>query len=106
MSILNKEVIDLISVMDDRYVVLRVSDHLDWDDINEHLFLLQEKVNTYIEFIESGELYEVKENYKNKAPLICISQKYSPPEDADFFFVELEKILKGIGVGLQCELVE
>lgn len=35
-------------------VNLGISDHLEWDaSLDEHLYLLQEKINTYLRFIES-----------------------------------------------------
>jgi len=38
-------------------VFLTISDHLDWNDANQNnLLLLQEKINTYLAFVESGEL--------------------------------------------------
>ena len=40
--------------------VLTISDHLDWEDEGEHLVLLQDKLNHYLEFIESGQLAEAK----------------------------------------------
>ena len=33
--------------------VLTISDHLDWEEEGEHLLLLQDKLNHYLEFIES-----------------------------------------------------
>src|ERR1700675_379268 len=39
-------------------VLLIISDHLDWDESEgEHLLALQGKLNTYLEFVESGQLY-------------------------------------------------
>lgn len=49
MSVDNPNVIDFISEQDDDKVVLTISDHLEWDDEdNNHLYLLQEKVNAYL----------------------------------------------------------
>ena len=39
-------------------VFLVISDHLAWDeDEGEYLLALQAKLNTYLEFVESGQLY-------------------------------------------------
>ena len=38
--------------------VLTISDHLSWDDIESHHFTLQEKLNAYLRYIESGEMTE------------------------------------------------
>ncbi len=40
-------------------VVLTIADYLDWETSEaQHLELLQEKLNAYLRFIESGELLE------------------------------------------------
>src|SRR5260370_4190277 len=39
-------------------VLLVISDHLDWDENEgEHLLALQGKLNTYLVFVDSGQLY-------------------------------------------------
>ena len=40
------------------HVSLTVVDDLDWIDEQKHLLLLQEKLNSYLAFIESGEVFE------------------------------------------------
>ena len=52
--------IDMIGIsLDDQDMVnLGISDHLIWGSpIEEHLYKLQEKINSYIQFIETGEIY-------------------------------------------------
>jgi hypothetical protein len=39
-------------------IILTVVDDEDWTDPDEHLEFLQAKLNTYLRFIESGELYQ------------------------------------------------
>jgi hypothetical protein len=46
MSIENKKVVDFISINKNEKVVLTISDHLQWDEKNEHLLKLQEKINS------------------------------------------------------------
>ena len=55
MSVENSQVIDAISINPQDVVVLTISDHLEWDEENEHLLLLQNKINAYLGVIESGE---------------------------------------------------
>jgi hypothetical protein len=39
-------------------VNLTISDHLDWNENKgEHLLALQNKLNSYLEFVESGQIY-------------------------------------------------
>ncbi len=57
MSILDTNKIDLIGTRPSSPVVrLVIADHLDWSDVEEHARLIQAKVNTYLEFVESGQL--------------------------------------------------
>jgi hypothetical protein len=49
MSVENKNVIDFISEKDNN-IVLTISDHLEWDEDYEHIFLLQEKIKGWKTF--------------------------------------------------------
>jgi hypothetical protein len=40
------------------HIILTALDTLDWSSETEHLQLLQDKLNTYLLFMESGEVYE------------------------------------------------
>ncbi len=62
MSITYSQVIDIWAIpnWEPDNVVLYVSDHLEWGEKaeqGEHLQLLQDKLNTYVAFIESGDLH-------------------------------------------------
>lgn len=81
MSIVETKVVDIIAVpeWEPDNVVLVITDHLEWGDKaqeGEHLLLLQEKINTYIAFIESGELLESYPPAKGKNPKIRINGLY------------------------------
>lgn len=57
MSILEIDKIDIVATRPDSAVVkLVIADHLTWDDFEKHASLLQAKINTYLEFIDSGQL--------------------------------------------------
>jgi hypothetical protein len=48
-------------------ISLAISDHLAWgENTNDHLYKLQEKINSYIEFIESGQMEESFPKAKGK----------------------------------------
>jgi len=36
-----------------------ITDHLDWENEHEHLVILQNKINSYLEFIESKQYVDV-----------------------------------------------
>ncbi|WP_342315746.1 DUF6572 domain-containing protein [Lysobacter sp. FW306-1B-D06B] len=60
MSILESDKVDMIGspLTDAGIVVLGIADHLPWEsgEDEQHLLLLQEKINRYLAFIESGEM--------------------------------------------------
>jgi hypothetical protein len=45
------DTVDFTHVEPGGSAVLTVSDHLPWDNIDQHLYCLQEKLNTYLRFI-------------------------------------------------------
>jgi hypothetical protein len=56
--------------------MLTISDHLVWGD--EHLYMLQEKINKYIDFIESGDIYEKYEQAVGKKFVIELIYRFDP----------------------------
>ncbi|GGH14665.1 hypothetical protein FAZ19_07270 [Sphingobacterium alkalisoli] len=100
MSVENSKVIDTISINQKNVVVLTISDHLEWDDENEHLVLLQDKINAYLEVIESGEIYESYPDAKGKGFQIGIAFKFSPNDTAIDFLEKVEEILAQSGYEL------
>lgn len=85
-------------------VILTISDHLGWTNIEDHLLLLQEKINTYISFIESGEIYETYPSATDKPLRIDILFKNEIPEEATNFIKNIEPILENIGIKLHHEV--
>jgi hypothetical protein len=55
MSVEDKNKINAISTNKEDVVALTISDHLEWD--SGHLLILQEKINSYLHFIESGQMH-------------------------------------------------
>jgi hypothetical protein len=93
MSVENSKVIDAISINQQDVVVLTISDHLEWNNDNEHLVILQDKINAYLEVIESGEIYESYPDAQNRKFQIDVAFKYSPNEDAINFLTRVKEIL-------------
>lgn len=61
-------------------VCLTVSDHLPWDQA--HLAQLQEKLNTYLRYIESGEIYQSYPKSTGRELLIKVALKHRPTAEA------------------------
>jgi hypothetical protein len=101
MSIDQKDVIDIVSIDANGNAVLAISDHLPWDAENEHLLLLQDKINSYLGAIETGELYDAYPNGKNRNIIIRIVAFESPNKDGFLFLERVKGILTSAGYGFE-----
>jgi hypothetical protein len=104
MSVDQVSVIDIVSKDKEGQIVLTISDHLDWNNTREHLFMLQEKINTYLGFIESGELYEKYPEAKGRQIRIDIKFHYQPTLEASAFLDKIKPIVEAGGNGFSFEL--
>jgi hypothetical protein len=83
MSIDQTRVVDAIGVDNSsRDAILTIIHHLEWGG-NDHLLMLQEKLNTYLDFVESGEILNILTDAKGRNVLINIMCKYPPDERGD-----------------------
>ena len=97
--------VDLIGYnMECDRVDIGIIDSLDWIDEEKHLLLLQDKINSYLSFIESGQIYEVKPEAKTKKIIISVVFKYSPTDNAIKFLFEVAKILQDAGYGFEYQV--
>ena len=101
MSVDQKDIVDLISTSPDGNVMLTISDHLPWDKENEHLLALQDKLNSYLMFIESGEIFESYPTAKSKSLINEIVMKYKPNEVALVFLTRSKETIENTGVQLK-----
>ncbi|MHC8404027.1 DUF6572 domain-containing protein [Pseudomonas sp. TMB3-21] len=106
MSVVDTKIVDIIAMpeWEPDSVVLVITDHLEWGDAaqqGEHLLLLQEKINTYIAFIESGELLESYSPAKGKNPKIRINGLYALPQQGESFIDRVTEVLKGAGIEME-----
>ena len=58
MSIEQSDKIDFISITKSGKVQLTISDHLEWNNEEMHLLILQKKINAYLDFIQSEQIFE------------------------------------------------
>ena len=84
------------------HLMLTITDHLDWKkrDEGDHLSLLQEKINTYLHFIESGQVWKAKPEYKGLPVVIHVRAKYRPSKEAAKFYKLAEKGVAAAGASL------
>ncbi len=102
MTVENANTIDSIGV-DKKTgdIVLKIFDHLGWEDEYKHLLILQDKINTYIRFLESGEVYEAYKNARGRKFVISIDFASSPTVNAIKFLDTAAGIVGDAGFNLQ-----
>ena len=105
MSILDKDTIDFLSEETKTGDIrLTISDHLDWG-YPDHLLLLQEKVNSYISCIESGQLESMCPNFKSKKVIISVRFKYPPSVEAKLFLEQLGVIVNNVKINFNYKVL-
>jgi DNA-binding beta-propeller fold protein YncE len=107
-SVDQTNVVDFIGIDDATgSVVLTIADHLAWSEgDNEHLLLLQEKLNTYLGFVESGELLKTYPSAEGRAVLIDVVCKYPLSQQAQGFCNQAAQITETAGIKLRARLSE
>jgi len=94
----NPKVVDFVSVENDGGpVVLTISDHLNWADAPGHIGALQEKVNWYLAFIESGELSEQYPQGTGRPVRINVVLKHAPSAKGEEFLKFTEAVVTAAG---------
>ena len=81
MSLNNIQVIDAVGTDNsDGTVVLSIIDSWDWRDEQLHIRALQEKLNAYFGFVESGQIYEFYPDANGKDLRVDIVSKFPIPK--------------------------
>ena len=83
MSVLDRNVVDFGHEDDDKVTVC-ISDHIPWDSeiLKAHLEVLQDKVNDYLDYIASGQIYE-DFGGSGKTPNIKVIFCHKPTEEVE-----------------------
>lgn len=77
---------------------LVIVDHLPWD--RAHLHLLQTKLNHYLRFVESGEIFVRHPGAADCDVLFEVEAIHAPTREAAAFFTEARVLLEAAGFGL------
>ena len=86
MTIENTKVLDVVGVeKGSGTVVLTISDHLPWGVDDRHLALLEEKIRSYVAFIENGQLFERYPNAQERGIEIRVIYQHEPDESGEDF---------------------
>ena len=100
MTVENTSIVDAVGTdKETGEVRLSIFDHLPWN--TEHLRLPQDKINLYLGFIESGEIYASYPNAKDRPLVIDVFTKFRPTEDAARFLEQAEAVTANYGVSLR-----
>jgi hypothetical protein len=68
-------------------IIMVVTDHLDWTEHEgEHLLMLQQKLNNYLYYIESGRLAVDYPQYKDMPVSIQVAGKFPLSQEAEKFY--------------------
>ncbi len=101
MTVEDGNVVDIVGVTRDGGVVaLTIADHLDWEDTTAHLITLQEKLNRYLAFIESGELCKKYPDAETRQVRIDVAFLNTPPAEAVSFLARAGDIIRDAGFDL------
>ena len=99
MSVEQTRVVDAISIDGETgQCKLSISDHLPWH--GDHLLMLQEKLNAYLAFLESGEVYSAYPQATGREFSIVVVAKYRPNDVAAHFFEQATAQIKQAGFAL------
>ena len=91
--------IDIVDTDTDGSVCMSIVDHWRWDDPRAHLSALEAKRNSYIEFIESGQLASEYPNARTASALsIALYVSYEPPQSLFDYLADVRPILAEVGV--------
>ncbi|CAH0156632.1 hypothetical protein GRW89_17525 [Pseudomonas moraviensis] len=106
MSLTDPNIIDMwgIPKSDSGAIILGIADHLEWGNKTlqaEHLLALQRKINGYIAFIESGEIYNKIPAALGKSLVIRVYGKYEVSEQGELFFERVAELLRKMGIGFE-----
>lgn len=99
MTVENARIIDAVGTDKfDKSVVLTIIDHLDWSNEYEHLLFIQDKVNAYLEFIQSGQIYISYPDAAGRKIKLSLVSKFELPDSAIKLLEQIAKVCAQIGV--------
>lgn len=101
MTVEQTQIVDAIGVETATgLAVLTISDHLSWHDDVAHLETLQAKLNAYLAFLESGEVYRAYPASEGRKFRIDVVFRLQPPSSAEVFLETARGVIEGAGFGL------
>ncbi|MCK6450687.1 MAG: hypothetical protein L6R19_07485 [Alphaproteobacteria bacterium] len=107
MSIEHSDSVDFVSIDEETgRVLLTISDHLDWQqDEGAHLLMLQNKLNSYLRFIESGEMDRKLPQARGRRVTINLVAQFPLSKQASTFFQNAKSAIERAGFSLEFKLL-
>jgi hypothetical protein len=105
MAVDHAGVVDIFSRAKNGDCVLTISDHLEWGDDGSRLLVLQEKLNRYLAFIESGELLEKFPDTQGSRVIIQVYFMHAPNHDGLKFLGLAQKAIENAGFGFEYKML-
>ncbi len=86
MSVVDVDKVDGLAVRDDGVgLMMLITDHFDWSDEKKHLFVLQDKINAYVDFFMAEQYKNVYKDLDAGYAIIQINFKYPLSDNAEKF---------------------
>ncbi len=99
MSLSNTKIIDAIGIeIGTGRAILTIADDWDWIDEHNHLVALQAKINSYFEFVESGQILDEYPDARGRQLVIDIIGRFPLPETAITFLKKAETVASEIEI--------
>lgn len=108
MSIVDTNQIDgLAQVEKTGDLVVLIVDHLSWI-VPQHLKLLEKKIDTALQFVQSGQIYQKYPNERKRVEnkeikiIFQLVLKYPPTKKVDENLKLIYNLLQSVGITLEC----
>ena len=106
MTLENCKVIDTIGTrIEDGRIILTILDSWDWSDERAHLMALQEKFNSYFDFVESGQVYEDYPAAEGKDIVVTVIARFHFESSGNKLFEQAAVVAASLNLTLEYEQV-
>jgi len=107
MTIEQTKNIDIVALNEKIGIVyLTIADNIAWGDQEVKLLQLQNKINTYLEFIESGEMFQLYPKSRYLNPMISLISQHPPQEKDITFLNRVTAIIEEAGYSFEWKVFE
>ncbi len=102
MALDKPQVVDAIGIEEATgCAVLTIADSWDWEDEGQHLLALQAKLNSYFEFIESGQVWESHPGARGRELVIELVSRFPLPKAGEELMRRASEACSDLGVRIR-----